>query len=271
VVSRPKIDRQRAALGSHARVVHFADMREVGPNPARIIPAWRAFVTDNGGGARPMRGIGEPITAERRGEERVESHIHESLLNRALHDTALWLVCPYDTRALDADDLEHAHHNHPWVTSGEAPAASTSYDDDGATLRRPLPPAPNTASILDYDLDTLAAVRGFTASHADRFGMSDRRRSDFVVSVNEVATNSVRHASGSGQLRCWVDDDSDGDDALVCELVDEGIIDEPLVGRIRPVPGSDGGYGLWLANQMCDLVQVRNSAGHTTIRLHMRR
>jgi anti-sigma regulatory factor (Ser/Thr protein kinase) len=31
-----------------------------------------------------------------------------------------------------------------------------------------------------------------------------------------------------------------------------------------------GGYGLWLANQVCDLVQVRSSPAGTTVRLHVR-
>jgi hypothetical protein len=31
-----------------------------------------------------------------------------------------------------------------------------------------------------------------------------------------------------------------------------------------------GGYGLWLVNQVCDLVQARTGRAGTTIRLHMR-
>ncbi|HYJ77750.1 MAG TPA: sensor histidine kinase, partial [Actinomycetes bacterium] len=31
-----------------------------------------------------------------------------------------------------------------------------------------------------------------------------------------------------------------------------------------------GGRGLWLANQLCNLVQIRSGAAGTTVRLHAR-
>ena len=46
----------------------------------------------------------------------------------------------------------------------------------------------------------------------------------------------------------------------------------PLAGRLPP--GADAGAGagpgddLWLANQLCDLVQLYSSPGRATIRLH---
>src|SRR5262245_56655593 len=65
MVSGPKIGKLRAALGSVADAVHFADMDEIGRNPSRIIPAWRAFVDGQGTPPAAMRGIGEPIDARR--------------------------------------------------------------------------------------------------------------------------------------------------------------------------------------------------------------
>jgi len=45
---------------------------------------------------------------------------------------------------------------------------------------------------------------------------------------------------------------------------------DPLAGRrLQPADGV-GGKGLWLVNQVCDLVQTRSRQGSTTIRLHMR-
>jgi anti-sigma regulatory factor (Ser/Thr protein kinase) len=37
-----------------------------------------------------------------------------------------------------------------------------------------------------------------------------------------------------------------------------------------PEPGQLGGRGLWLANQLCDLVQIRCSPAGATVRLRMR-
>ena len=60
VVGPEKIDALRDELGTQAGDVRFADMLDVGSNPARIIPAWQSFVDDHGGSDRPVRGIGEP-------------------------------------------------------------------------------------------------------------------------------------------------------------------------------------------------------------------
>ena len=57
---------------------------------------------------------------------------------------------------------------------------------------------------------------------------------------------------------------------LVSEVMDRGLIEDPLAGRRRPVPGQVGGHGLWLANQVCDLVQVRATPGGNVVRMHMR-
>jgi anti-sigma regulatory factor (Ser/Thr protein kinase) len=59
--------------------------------------------------------------------------------------------------------------------------------------------------------------------------------------------------------------------ALICEVRDAGGIVHPLAGRERPASGRPGGRGLWLINQLCDLVQARSFADGGVVRLHMRR
>jgi anti-sigma regulatory factor (Ser/Thr protein kinase) len=85
-----------------------------------------------------------------------------------------------------------------------------------------------------------------------------------VLAVSEVATNSIRHGGGQGEIRAWTDGGS-----LVCEVTDRGHITAPLAGRERPAMNDGHGAGLWLANQLCDLVQVYSSAHGTTIRLYL--
>ena len=95
-IGAEKIDLLRSRLGEDADRVVFADMAELGANPARIIPAWQEFVDANAG--RPMRGIGEPIWADRSPTELVECQCHEALLNVAFADASdFHLICPYDT------------------------------------------------------------------------------------------------------------------------------------------------------------------------------
>jgi anti-sigma regulatory factor (Ser/Thr protein kinase) len=57
---------------------------------------------------------------------------------------------------------------------------------------------------------------------------------------------------------------------MVFEVRDHGRIHDALVGRTRPAPDQLGGFGLWLAHQLCDLVQVRSSLAGNVVRLHMR-
>jgi len=52
------------------------------------------------------------------------------------------------------------------------------------------------------------------------------------------------------------------------EVTDGGHIDDPLVGRRMPLPLASGGRGVYLVNQLCDLVQIRSSPKGTTVRIH---
>ena len=266
VVGREKIDLVRAALDRDANGVEFADMDDVGANPARIIPAWRDFVASHPG--RPLRGIGEPIHPERSPAELVECQHHERLLNVALDDSSLFLVCPYDTEALEPDVIAEARHSHPLIADGEAELESRDYvgrDSAAAVLGEALPEPPVWPHLISFTQESLAAVRGFVAMRAEEAGLSLARTDDFVLATHELATNSVRHGGGAGTLRVWLEPHE-----LVCEVRDHGRIDDPLVDRRRPRRDQTGGYGLWLANRLCDLVQLRSGPTGSAVRLHMR-
>ena len=101
--------------------------------------------------------------------------------------------------------------------------------------------------------------------HADIAGLGSAPRDDLAVAVHELAANSVRHGGGAGVARLW-----EQDGAIVCEVRDRGRIDQPLAGRVKPVRGQVGGYGLWLVNQVCDLVQLRALPDGLVTRVHKR-
>ena len=142
--------RSRACARSSAPTpsgVTFADMAEVGVNPARIIPAWREFVDAHAGRGRRLRGIGEPIWAQRSPDELVECQRHEALLNLAFAGAEdFWLLCPYDVEALDPDVIAKAHHSHPAVVAdgGVARAARPTRTSTRSPPRstEPLPEPP---------------------------------------------------------------------------------------------------------------------------------
>ena len=60
------------------------------------------------------------------------------------------------------------------------------------------------------------------------------------------------------------------DDELVCEVCDAGHISDPLAGRRRPTADATNGRGLWIANRLADLVQVRSTVAGTIVRVHVR-
>jgi anti-sigma regulatory factor (Ser/Thr protein kinase) len=93
--------------------------------------------------------------------------------------------------------------------------------------------------------------------------MTEDRRDDLVLAADELAGNSVQHAGGHGTMRAWRTDT-----ALVIEVADTGLIDDVLVGREPVLDLAESGRGVSIANQLCDLVQVRSSASGTTVRLH---
>jgi anti-sigma regulatory factor (Ser/Thr protein kinase) len=258
------LDRVRAAADDGAGLVRYADMAEVGRNPARIIPAWRHFVDATAG---PLRGVGEPIWSGRSPDELAESERHEALLNLALADAELWLVCPYDLRSLPPAVLDEAGRNHPIVWEAQGRRASARYpgrNDLARPFDRSLPEPAGTVQSMRFDAEGLHDTRRFVDGHARTLGLPPGRTEDLVLAVSEVASNSVRHGGGRGLVQIWRHGAS-----VACEVRDAGRIDLPLVGRQRPVADQTSGFGLWLANQLCDLVQIRSSDEGSAIRLLM--
>jgi anti-sigma regulatory factor (Ser/Thr protein kinase) len=270
VVGAAKIDLLRQELGRDAEAVTFADMAVVGCNPARIIPAWRDFVREYARPGRRLRGVGEPVFPSRTPPELVECQRHESLLNLAFTDSpAWWLVCPYDTAALDAEVIAEARKTHPVVTESGVSRLSVEYaglEPAGAPFQAPLPEPGTAPTEFRFDSRRLHELRRWVAAHARAGGLDERRTADVVLAVNELATNSIRHAEGDGMLLTWWDGES-----FMCEVRDPGVLADPLAGRVRPADRQASGYGLWLVNHLCDLVQIRTFPSGNAIRLMMRR
>ncbi|HLW16553.1 MAG TPA: sensor histidine kinase [Actinomycetota bacterium] len=265
-----KLAALRAELGKQSDLVQFADMSDVGLNPARIIPAWVDFLAHSAPDGRRVRGIGDPIWAERSSDELIECQRHESLLNIAFADSpAWWLLCPYDIGELRTDVLDEARRSHPFLWEDGAHTDSSTYRDLETAARpfdAPLPPRPAGHQLIILDVANLRHVRDVVARAARSHGLDEGRAADLVLSVNELAGNSLRHGGGSGSVRIWT-----ADRMLICEIEDAGHIDKPLAGRERPLTDRENGFGLWLVNQLCDLVQVRTFKKGTVVRLHMAR
>ena len=251
------------ALGPYASEVRFVDMAAVGRNPACIIPVWREFVAEHPG--RAVRGVGEPAWAGRNRAELDECRLHESLLNVAFDDTGseFRLLCPYDADALPADVLADAERTHPSVGADGPHLRYGGHEHAVDEFTRDLPGPPPTAEEIPFGVHDLAGLRSVVRRLGGMAGLHPDATDDLVLAAHELAANSVLHGGGGGVLRGWRDSR-----ALVLEVSDRGVILDPLVGRGRARSVDEGGRGVWMANQLCDLVQVRSSPRGTSVRLH---
>jgi anti-sigma regulatory factor (Ser/Thr protein kinase) len=230
------------ALGSDADQVAFADMEELGRNPACIIPAWREFLREAGSG--PVVGVGEPVWPGRSDAELVECSRHESLLNLAFDGGRPWrLLCPYDAAALDSGVLHEACRNHPRLARADESWASDDYTGPRAVLARPdtLPSPRHRTVEVPFGAGDLGWTRTLVTAVARGAGFEDDRIDDLVLATNELVANTLRHADGRGVLRMWTEDDT-----FFCEVTDGGTIADPLAGRSRPSHRSGSGRGLWM-------------------------
>lgn len=115
-----------------------------------------------------------------------------------------------------------------------------------------------------FDRFQLSAVRRFVDAAAAEAGVDRTRRSDIVLAASELAANSIVHGGGTGEVRVWWEPD-----AFLCEVVDGGVIYDPMVGRRRPDPEQLNGRGLWIVDQVTDRLEVHSDANGSAVRFRI--
>jgi anti-sigma regulatory factor (Ser/Thr protein kinase) len=266
-VGSTRADLLRDALGVDAERVSFKDMSVLGRNPARLIPAWRQFLEEHEG--HPVRGVSESIWPGRSAAELTECERHESLMNIAFEGGQTWrLLCLYDLDGLDEQAIAAARRSHPFITHNGGYLRSETYLAEGdapGPFEGPLPPPSSRPTEVSFTGADLTPLRGRVREWTAGTQLDGERAERLVLAVNELATNSVRHGGGGGLLLMWTEEET-----LVCEVRDLGRIEEPLIGLRRPSPDRPSGRGLWLVNQVCDLVQIRSARTGSAVRIHLR-
>jgi anti-sigma regulatory factor (Ser/Thr protein kinase) len=118
-----------------------------------------------------------------------------------------------------------------------------------------------------FDGSRVTGLRHAVASCAAAAGLDGDRLDDFVVAVNELLTNAVRHGGGTGRLSVWRDELS-----VVCEVTDRGSgLATPRPDKPeRPATDEPGGWGLWLAGKLTDTLDLQTGAEGTTVRISTR-
>ncbi len=246
-------------------LVSFFDAGRLGRNPGRIIPAMLDFAGRHPG--RPLRYLSQPFWAGRSDAECAEAARHESLVGLALAGRAATVMCVYEARRLAGQAVSCAEQTHPTLLDGGRPEASRRYAGPGvlpSPCDPPLAPPPASAAPLTFGAD-LRRVRMLVAGCAAEAGLADGRAADLVLAASEVAANTLAHAGGTGTIWIWATAQE-----VICQITDPGRIDDPLAGRRRPASEGNG-QGLFVVNQLCDLVELRSGPGGTTVRMHMLR
>ena len=267
-VTATRIQALRAALGpdcEHGRVRRHGrpgrQSRTYHPGLAELSS------TDMPCRATLCRGVGEPVWAGRRPTEIEECQFHEALLNLAVGpDTPLWLLCPYDADALPPELVAEAHRSHPAIVERDGYRGSTTYGGAfhvGALFGRELPAPTGPVRNLVVTGDDGPRVADWVRRWAEASGLSPRRSGRLAAAVRAVTQADTDDAARTEVLQLWQDGS-----ALICQLQDTDHLQDPLVGRRAAAQETPFGRALRLANDTCDLVQVRSGARGTTIRIH---
>jgi len=198
---------------------------------------------------------------------------YESVINEALGGWPLWGLCVFDTQRLPDPLLESALRTHSHVVEpGRGRAPNPEFTEPAAYLRSlPVPPEPLEETAPRLDAANVADFIGLRHAVAAELGTLDAPRDlieDFLLAVDEMTSNAVRHGGPPVGLRLWV-----GDDRVVCTISDRGPgFDDPFAGY-GPAHGDDlsrGGMGLWLARQLCDHVDISGGEHGVSVRLTVR-
>ena len=110
-----------------------------------------------------------------------------------------------------------------------------------------------------FDGEQVGVLRRLVAAHATAAGLTEARRQDFVLAVDEIVTNAVRHGGGGGILEVW----------LTTERIWFRVSDEGsgfAVTLVKPPrPSQLGGRGLWIAGQITDELNITSDTTGTVV------
>jgi MEDS: MEthanogen/methylotroph, DcmR Sensory domain len=259
-----------AALGEHSGEVDYAESAFFGRRPPRRVAAFYRYWKGSQGGSRSgrVRILAEPVWAGRSAREITAWTRMEAALNVTLASTSISMICPYDARTTDPGIIADALRTHPVQVAGSEQSPSPQYSDPAAFARscdaRPLAQPPGDAETFAFDGD-LRGLRRFIVGSAGGHGVAGDRADMMVLAVSEVGAFLKSRGPAGAVVRTW-----EQPGAVVCDFRQPGAsIDDPFLG-LRPaelVPGD--GDGLWLANQICDWMDIRSGAEGCTIQLQI--
>jgi len=106
----------------------------------------------------------------------------------------------------------------------------------------------------------IAQLRAVLARLVTQAGLGGERSNDFVLAVDEILTNAVRHGGGAGHLEVWVETGR-----IWFRITDRGsgmTVEPPSA---PPAPTQLGGRGLWIARGLTDEMTIATGPGGTEV------
>jgi anti-sigma regulatory factor (Ser/Thr protein kinase) len=202
----------------------------------------------------------------------VEWQRYESVINEALSAWPLWGLCVFDTQRLPEPLLDSARRTHPTLASAQGRRPNPDFVRPADYLRRfPVPAEPLEGTpprLAAPDVEDFIRLRHAVATELAGAPAPRDLVEDFLLAVDEMASNALRHGGEPVGLRLWI-----GTDRIVCTISDRGSgWDDPFAGY-GPAHGEDlsrGGMGLWLARQLCDHVDISVDDDGARVRLTVR-
>jgi anti-sigma regulatory factor (Ser/Thr protein kinase) len=218
-----------------------------------------------------VRVLLEPLAGEDPDDWR-EWQRYEAVLDHEVTGEPLLTLCVTDTRRVPDTLVATARATHPRLLVGGRELPNDEHVDPADYLGSlPVPPEPLEDTEPLLRADSVRDLRGLRRELAERAADaklapgSEPALEDFLLAVDEMTTNALRHGRPPVSLRLWATGER-----LVCTITDRGAgFEDPFIGY-GPAHGSDlslGGMGLWLARQLCDHVDITPDGDGVHVRL----
>ncbi|HEV7871812.1 MAG TPA: anti-sigma factor RsbA family regulatory protein [Modestobacter sp.] len=259
--------------------VAWADWGDVyGNGPAAAITAVRRLGERHRTAESPVvRVVLEPFAGPDRDTWR-EWQRYDAVLDHQLDEAQLFgeedllILCLCDTRRVPGPLVRAARATHPVLQVDGWAGPNPDHVDAAKYLAElPVPPEPLESAEPLVHADSVRDLRGLRrdlaarAADASLPAGSEPALEDFLLAVDEMTTNALRHGRPPVDLRLWADGKR-----LVCTVTDRGAgLQDPFIGY-GPAHGDDlslGGMGLWLARQLCDHVDITVTDDGVRVRL----
>ncbi|MFJ8825206.1 ATP-binding protein [Streptomyces sp. NPDC102467] len=113
----------------------------------------------------------------------------------------------------------------------------------------------------------LPRLRMLIDRYADREGLSEPRRGDFIVAIDAVATNAIEYAGGGGTLTL-----QRANGHLECHIHDSGpgFTADVIPPQAPRIDDRSGGSGLWIAALITDQLTISSNTKGAIVALVMR-